>query len=53
MKKRGVGSEEASKEAEAQGQRRQRKQGGVCLLVEFFLYLLALVPSENGQQPFL
>lgn len=33
--------------------RGRRNRAKVHLLVEFFLYLLALVPSENRQQPFL
>lgn len=53
MKRRGFGNEEASEEAGAEGQQEQSNRVEVCLLVEFFVCLPALVPSENGQQPFL
>lgn len=49
MKRRRSGGGEASEEA-------RRGKGNtveVNLLVELFLYLLALVPSEDAQQPFL
>lgn len=53
MKRRRFGNEEASEEAGAEGQQGQSDRVEVCLLVEFFVRLPALVPSENGQQPFL
>ena len=53
MKRRGVGMEESSEEAGTRVGRSRGSRAEINLLVEFLLYLLALVPGENRQQPFL
>lgn len=52
MKRRAFCTEESSEEAGTGAGRSRGSRVEVNLLVEFFLYL-ALVPSENRQQPFL
>lgn len=53
MKRRGFGMEESSEEAGTRVGRSRGSRAEINLLVEFLLYLLALVPGENRQQPFL
>lgn len=53
MKRRGFSTEESSKEAGTRVGRSRGSRAEISLLVEFLLYLLALVPGENRQQPFL